>query len=576
MALSPQLVGGVQVVAGVVSLASLKPAVDNPDKPGRAGYGLFAVGVALWMFGLGVPNFAASRVLSTVGVNVLLLGTELTAAGWLLLALSVTGRGVRLQRTAVLLGAGVLVLQLGFWTNPLHHVMYRVATGPAVPRGAVINGTERITFATGFWVHAAACYAVALVAEATLVVEGVRSTGVRREQLLLLSAVAVPILAASVVSTLDPFAVPYNVSSVGYLAGTVVLWVVLFRTGFLDVTPVARRTAIAEMDDALVVLDDENRVVNANRRARELFDAESSSVGATASEFFEPLRDDVVTQFTAPGETDAEVEIELDGEDRHFSVSVTPLGDRTRRGRVVLLHDITTQKRRERELQRQRDRVDEFAAVVSHDLRNPLNVADGYVQMARETGDVEHLDAVSDAHDRMDEIVEGLLTMARAETVVDDPPVVALEPVVTEAWATVPAGGSTLETLLDGAEIAGNPELLRSVLENLFRNAVEHGSTSPDSQARQDAVDHNDQPVTVTVGVLSDAEGFYVADDGAGVPPGEREDIFEYGHSTADGGTGLGLAIVTDLVEAHGWSIAVSESESDGARFEVTGVELDP
>jgi signal transduction histidine kinase len=77
--------------------------------------------------------------------------------------------------------------------------------------------------------------------------------------------------------------------------------------------------------------------------------------------------------------------------------------------------------------------------------------------------------------------------------------------------------------------------------------------------------------VTVTVGGLPD--GFYVADDGEGVPPADRDRVFERGYTTGDG-TGLGLSIVEQIVGAHGWSVRATESEDGGARFEITGVEF--
>jgi signal transduction histidine kinase len=77
--------------------------------------------------------------------------------------------------------------------------------------------------------------------------------------------------------------------------------------------------------------------------------------------------------------------------------------------------------------------------------------------------------------------------------------------------------------------------------------------------------------VTVTVGPLDDGSGFYVADDGPGVPEAERERVFEFGHSGSDG-TGFGLAIVRGIAEAHGWRVSLTESESGGARFEFTDV----
>jgi signal transduction histidine kinase len=104
---------------------------------------------------------------------------------------------------------------------------------------------------------------------------------------------------------------------------------------------------------------------------------------------------------------------------------------------------------------------------------------------------------------------------------------------------------------------------LRQALENLYRNAAEHGTDGVDAGS--------DGSITVAVGATPD--GFYVADDGAGIPADERDQVFEHGYTTRSEGTGFGLSIVREIVEAHDWSITVTESEDGGARFEISGVE---
>ena len=110
---------------------------------------------------------------------------------------------------------------------------------------------------------------------------------------------------------------------------------------------------------------------------------------------------------------------------------------------------------------------------------------------------------------------------------------------------------------------------LQEVFENLFRNSVEHGST--DEQAESD---DDGSAVTVRVGPLGgDESGFFVEDDGPGIPPDERDSVFERGYTSAGTGTGLGLPLVEQIVGAHGWSVRAVESASGGARFEIAGME---
>jgi len=207
------------------------------------------------------------------------------------------------------------------------------------------------------------------------------------------------------------------------------------------------------------------------------------------------------------------------------------------------------------ELERQNDRLEEFAGVVSHDLRNPLEVARGRTELAREECDSEHLAAVERAHHRMTALIDDLLTLAREGDPVTDAEPVDLGQIVGSCWRTVDTKEATLRAEVEGMIVADEGRL-RQLLENLMRNAVEHGG----------------EEVTVTVGGLSD--GFYVADDGPGIDPDRREEVFDAGYSTSRSGTGFGLRIVEQVADAHGWSVRAAESETGGARFDITGVEV--
>jgi PAS domain S-box-containing protein len=242
--------------------------------------------------------------------------------------------------------------------------------------------------------------------------------------------------------------------------------------------------------------------------------------------------------------------------------------------------DITDRKQRERELQRQNERLDEFVSVVSHDLRNPLHALSASLELL-ETEDEDDLERCWRSVDRMEHLLDDLLTLARhGETDSEEAPVSLAAVTRESARTTVPPGVSlSVET---DATIVAEEARLKQLFENLFANSVEHGSTSPRSQAPGEAVEHgstssqarpeNDgADVSITVGDID--AGFYVADDGTGIPPEERENCFEIGYSTSEDGTGFGLNIVKQVVAAHGWEVRVTDSDAGGARFEVTGVE---
>lgn len=254
------------------------------------------------------------------------------------------------------------------------------------------------------------------------------------------------------------------------------------------------------------------------------------------------------------------------------------------------LETVVEKRRADRALRAERRRSDEFVRLVAHDLRNPMAVARGWVEVLHdEGGEVPYRKAV-DAVRRMDDIVDDLETLARSGDEVADDERVELSSVATAAWELVDTREANLHVEY-GPEVVADVSMLQQVLENLFVNAVEHGSTSPPSHAQGDADEHGGNELTVRLGTTGGGStneasggsgdepsetscGFYVADDGEGIDPENREKLFESGYTTSEG-AGLGLTIVERIADAHGWEIDVTESAEGGARFEFTGVELD-
>ena len=252
-----------------------------------------------------------------------------------------------------------------------------------------------------------------------------------------------------------------------------------------------------------------------------------------------------------------------DGSTFPQELSLTRLDD----GRVIcIVRDISERKAQEAQLEREIRRLDEFASTISHDLRNPLNVAQGRLKLLAETAEdeSEHCPVIEDALTRMEEIIEDTLTLAREGKTVDGTEVVSLAEFARTCWNTV--GTADAELVVTGdRSLRADPERLRSLLENLFRNSVEHGSTNSRPKA-DDSVEHDTPSMTIRVGPLDD--GFYVEDDGVGIPEADRGDVFDHGFSTDPDSTGLGLASVEQIAEAHGWTVALADT-TDGARFEI-------
>lgn len=221
-------------------------------------------------------------------------------------------------------------------------------------------------------------------------------------------------------------------------------------------------------------------------------------------------------------------------------VDSDPLGVRI----VGLLTDISDRK--EREL-----RLEQFAGIVSHDLRNPLNVIAGRLELVAEDCESEHLDPVHDSLDRMHRLIEDLLTWTREGESVDSVTPQPLAAVSQVCWNSVKPEEATLTIEADCTIHADRARFYR-LLENVFRNAVEHGGD------------------TVRIGPLPN--GFYIEDSGSGIPKELGDSVFETGFSTSPKGTGFGLAIISQIAAAHDWDLTVTTGNDGGARFEFTDV----
>jgi PAS domain S-box-containing protein len=383
------------------------------------------------------------------------------------------------------------------------------------------------------------------------------------------------------------------------------------------------RSLVENGSDAIVTIDEHSTILYANESVERVFGYQPEELIGEKLTTIMPDRFhrehlDAIDRYVDTGERELNWnDIELPAERRNgeeIPLSIT-FEEHSYEGKRVfsgIMRDISDRVHREEELERQNDRLERFASIVSHDLRDPLQTARAILAVAR-AGDEAALDELDDVFDRMDALIGDVLTLAKQGETVGEADPVDLAGVVADAWDTTDSGGASLVVDDDLSTVSADRERLRTLFENLFRNsvehgstgnrtesgdAVEHGSTSPRSQAPEDSVEHSstgnraqpgdsvehgstgnraqpgdsvehaDGDVTVRVEAL-DGGGFAVADDGPGFGDADTARLFDYGYTTSDGGTGFGLSIVDEVARAHGWTVTATTGDDGGARFEV-------
>ena len=315
--------------------------------------------------------------------------------------------------------------------------------------------------------------------------------------------------------------------------------------------------AFKKAGDGITITDDEGRIIEVNAEAAQIYGEKRSELLGRSMQEFLPTDFDFEAEWGAAQAAEMkrnEVDIlSADGGSRTVESTAEPYFLPNQH--LIVSRDVTDRKAHERKLERQIERLNDFAKVVTHDLRNPLNVAQANLNLASEKVETEHFEPIERAHRRMESLIDDVLKLAQSRSKVADVEQLDLSEIITDCWANVNTESATLAVELS-CSIQADEGRVKQLFENLFRNSIEHGG----------------KDVTVTVGELDG--GFYIDDDGTGIEAAERNKVLEDGYSTHEEGTGYGLTIVKQVVEAHGWEVRVTEGTDGGARFEMTGVEF--
>ncbi len=345
----------------------------------------------------------------------------------------------------------------------------------------------------------------------------------------------------------------------------------------------AQRHLLSTVFDSMkdgVVLTDGQRVTMYNAAARQLLGRPIPvRSGSWASTFDlrevdgRPVADESLRQdlLAAAGEAARTREVLVGHDDgaRILELSAQPVDASADGPTMVLLHDVTAERTRLREL-------GNFAGMVAHDLRGPLTVLDGWLEIARDHGpaddgeDQVH-DAIGRARDasrRMRQVIEDWLSYTVVRNGRLHPDAVKLEELTSalaESREAHWADGDQPRFVLDLTHsVYADPGMLRQVVDNLIGNAIKY--TAADEAPRVEIVSRHDrEPGWVRVDVT---------DHGIGIPEGQEELIFEEFHrGPVEGrspGSGLGLALTRRIVALHGGELTAWRNPGGGSTFSFT------
>jgi PAS domain S-box-containing protein len=544
---------------------------------------VLALSISLWSFFGSVELLLTNPVTISMVVPITYIGITIVPAAWLMFTLDYIGYGRWVSRkTWLILALEPILVQLLLATNSVHHLFWK-SRDPLIIDGIF---TVQSTFGPAFWVHTLYSYALLLLGTFLMLRAFVRSRHLYRGQIIyLVIASAAPWIANIIYLTgISPFPKYLDITPLSFVIATAATGWSLYRFRLMDIVPIGRETIIDNMDDAILILDSNNRIVDINRSALQLLGKTPDNVIGHPAEEVLAGEQKLLEQLQQPLESAI---IELSGSERAYEVSVTPLRNRHQEtsGRIITLHDVTALQETNRQLRIATEKAEEatrlksqFLATMSHELRTPLNAIIGYTQLqlmglGGELNEMQHNyqeRVLANSHHLM-KLINDILDLSKIEAgrmeIIQEPFEVRpwLAEIIEENAVLAEEKGIEFKHIIADnmpETIIGDAARLRQVVVNLISNAIKFTKEG-----------------MVSVSICPEANDTWaiiVCDTGIGIPEHKQETIFMEFHQLDNsptreyGGTGLGLAIARRLVTTMGGTIRVSSTPGEGSTFTVT------
>ncbi|QIO24009.1 histidine kinase N-terminal 7TM domain-containing protein [Haloarcula sp. JP-L23] len=558
MLLSPL---SVVLLAAVVGMGVAVLVWLHRDNPGAGPLAAFVVAASLWAVAQGL-ELAVPGVQTMVWFQqVQLTLSVVVPVAWLVTVLEYTGHPHWLtrRRVALLLAEPAAFVTL-VWSNGAHELVWVRSDTVVVAEASALAPV----WGLAYWGHLAYMLGLVLGGGVLLIRQMLRTNRLFRAQsLALLVAITIPTAAQSL-HALGFLGTVVDPTSLGYVVSGIVLSVALLRGQLLDVAPVTRdlgREAIfAEMDDRVVIVDEDGRIVDVNAAAASLFDEDP---GALLGRSLEGELPTLAATLPDIGERiQTETRLEHDGAVRYFDVRVTPLyrAYGVVSGHLVSLRDVTERRQREQ-------RIDVLNRLLRHNIRNEMNVVRGNADLL--AGSVESADdhRVDRIIRTVDDIVDRSNKIGRVSEALEreDPRPVRLRPLLAPVVYTVRDRNPGADLSLACPEdcwVEGGPSLTLAI-EELLDNAIEHSDGQP-------TVEVTVEPASPDTGVI-----VRVSDDGPGIVPYEREVILAGEETPLQHGSGVGLWLVKWVVRNAGGTLSFAEGPGTTVEIELPAADPD-
>ncbi len=539
------------VMCGVLGVFSYR----NLHIPGSKSFTLLMAGVTIWLIGSFFEYSLLDPVARYVAVVCEYPGIVLVPVAWLVFIITYTGREAWIQgRRVWLLFIVPVIVEIFVITNPLHQLYY---TSVSVD---IIDGLVYPAYVHGplFWIHAVYSYILILSGIGVLAAELIYTKPIYRKQLLIIFIVCLIPFSFNVLYVSGLWSIKgIDFTPIVFFITAIGLFISSYFFQFLNLAPVAHSLLLKNMKDALIVVDNNDIIVDANPAAiRYCRPGEGSYLGESVTTVF-PFTREILEQFNGISDSSGlRVELPLNGSPRFYEIQCIPVINNSgiQIGKLITLHDVHEQTIAAQTIHKANQKLQLLSGITRHDIKNQLAVLTGYLSLAEDVdGDefkAHYLVKLREATRMINEQIE--FTSVYQNIGLQKPQWYDLYGLMEMVKTQIPQSSLRFVNELEGVRIFADPMLERALF-NLFDNTIRYGKKA----------------VTIRsyYYIREDSMKWIVEDDGIGVISEDKNRIFLKGYGN---NTGLGLFLVREILSITDCTITENGVPGTGARFEIS------
>lgn len=569
MNLYSQLIFLTLIFALVLSITTAYLLFKRTKAPGAIYFTLTTISCAIWIIGYIVEFIGTSLEIKLWGVRFQYsFGIPFVSSFWFAAALHYNSSGkIPDKKILAILGVVPFISMILMWTNEFHHLLYQSVD--LIQSGSFLLITKQV----GIWYNINTVYSyLTLLVGTIILLYSIRKTKrlYRGQIQIFVIASFLPWIANFLyVIGMNSF-MRIDITPIAFAVGMLLVWIGLFKYKLFDVIPAARNLIIESMENALLVLDDQNRVIDLNPSAYNLFN-EKNLVGKSCDDLFKQA--DIKTNLCEIGKSE-NTEIKIGNDIFDLTSTNVEDGLENKVGIILNFYKITNRKKIEHELKELNSSKDKLFSIIAHDLKNPFFGVIGLSQLLIEDfedmSSEEKIKMLREIHDighSAHAILENLLDWSRQQT-----GRIHFEPYMFDMLELINMNirAARQQAFLkninvipvnNGNEIQvfADENMINTVLRNLISNAIKF--TKPGGN------------VEITTEVKEDFVEISVKDNGIGMSESIMKSLFKtetnirsYG-TMGEKGTGLGLILCKEFVERNKGTLKITSEENVGSTF---------